>query len=67
VLFDPNETFTVRAAESESTQGYTPFEGVELSGRVKRTYLRGDVIYDNGNIVGAANGKYLSRPGQRPA
>ena len=46
VLLDPDETFTVRAAESESSQGYTPFEGVELTGRVKSTYLRGQLVYD---------------------
>ena len=41
VLFDPDESFVVRAADSESAQGYTPFEGMELNGRVKTTYLRG--------------------------
>ena len=43
-------------------QGYTPFEGVELSGRVKGTFLRGALVYDNGNVVGPARGKYLRRP-----
>lgn len=66
VVLDPNETFTVRAAESESSQGYTPFEGMELTGRVKSTWLRGELVYDRGNILGAATGKYLSRPGVRP-
>jgi allantoinase len=51
----------VRAAESESEQGYSPFEGIELSGRVKSTFLRGILIYDNGKIVGPAQGKYLRR------
>jgi allantoinase len=60
-LVDPHETFTVRAAESESKQGYTPFEGMELSGRVKRTFLRGQLVYD-GKIVGPARGQYLKRP-----
>ena len=32
VLVDPHETFVVRAAESPSQQGYTPFEGQELTG-----------------------------------
>ena len=67
VLFDPDESFVVRAAESESSQGYTPFEGMELNGRVKSTFLRGQQIYDNGNVVGPANGQYLSRPTQRQA
>ena len=60
-LVDPNETFTVRAAESESKQGYTPFEGMELTGRVKRTFLRGHLIYD-GKVVGPARGQYIKRP-----
>ena len=62
VLFDPDATFTVRAAESESTQGYTPFEGQELTGKVTSTYLRGQLIYDDGSIVGPARGRYLHRP-----
>lgn len=59
VLLDPNESFVVRAAESESNQGYTPFEGQELTGRVKQTYLRGELVYDDGAIVGGARGRYL--------
>ncbi len=62
VLLDPNETFVVRAAESQSQQGYTPFEGLELTGRVKSTFLRGNLIYDRGQILGSPNGRYLKRP-----
>ena len=42
----------MRAAESESQQGYTPFEGMELTGRVKSTFLRGELVYDQGKVVG---------------
>jgi allantoinase len=62
VLVDPHESFVVRAAESESKQGYTPFEGMQLTGRVKRTFLRGQAIYDDGKVVGPARGRYLRRP-----
>jgi allantoinase len=62
VLFDPDESFVVRAADSESSQGYTPFEGMELIGRVKTTLLRGEVIYDRGEVVGPPRGRYLRRP-----
>jgi allantoinase len=62
VLVDPGASFVVRAAQSQSHQGYTPFEGIELSGRVKSTFLRGSLIYDNGNVVGSARGEYLQRP-----
>lgn len=61
VLLDPNETFVVRAADSESGQGYTPFEGQELTGRVKQTYLRGELVYDGTEVVGEARGRYLKR------
>jgi allantoinase len=66
VLVDPHETFVVRAADSESQQGYTPFEGQELTGRVKVTLLRGQVVYDDGRIVGPARGRYLKRPTPSP-
>jgi allantoinase len=62
VLVDPHESFTVRAAESESEQGYSPFEGQELSGRVKSTFLRGTLIYHQSDVVGAPRGRYLHRP-----
>jgi allantoinase len=61
VLFDPHETFTVRAADSPSGQGYTPFEGLELAGRVKQTFVRGHLVYDNGSF-GPPIGQYLRRP-----
>ncbi|MFO1325560.1 MAG: dihydroorotase family protein [Burkholderiales bacterium] len=62
VLVDPDETFVVRASDSPSQQGYTPFEGQSLAGRVKTTLLRGETVYDGGNVVGAARGQYLRRP-----
>ena len=62
VLVDPHEAFTVRAADSESGQGYSPFEGQELTGRVKSTFLRGALVYQAGKIVGPARGRYLRRP-----
>ena len=61
-LVDPHESFSVHAAESESKQGYSPFEGLELTGRVKTTFLRGAPVYHDGKIVGSARGHYLRRP-----
>jgi allantoinase len=66
-LVDPLESFVVRADESESKQGYTPFEGQELTGKVKSTFLRGSLIYHDGKIVGPARGRYLRRPLEGPA
>jgi len=62
VLLDPDKKFTVRAEESESTQGYTPFEGLDLTGQIQSTFLRGNLIYENGKVIGEPKGEYLSRP-----
>jgi allantoinase len=62
VLVDPSRSFTIRAADSESQQGYTPFEGLEMSAQVTHTFLRGELIYGDGKIVGPARGQYLKRP-----
>ena len=61
-LVDPAKTWTVRAVESPSTQGYTPFEGLEMSARVEQTFLRGRLICDGGQVVGKPQGQYLFRP-----
>jgi allantoinase len=61
-LVDPRETWTIRAADSESTQGYTPFEGIELSAKVRATFLRGSLICENGKVAGKPRGRYLHRP-----
>jgi allantoinase len=66
-LLDPNQSFAVRAADSPSGQGYTPFEGQELTGKVAATFLRGEVVYEHGKIVGPARGRYVRRPSSSPS
>ncbi|MBB5079711.1 dihydroorotase [Nonomuraea endophytica] len=62
-LLDPDQTWTVHAADSESTQEYTPFEGFELTARVTDTFVRGHHVMDAGKIIGRPLGSYLVRPG----
>ena len=62
VLVDPNKTWTIRAKDSESTQGYTPFEGIELKAKVMSTFLRGELVCENGNVLGKPRGRYMHRP-----
>ena len=61
-LVDPARTWTIAAGDSPSTQGYTPFEGLELSARVEETFLRGQLIYQDGQVIGKPRGEYLFRP-----
>lgn len=58
--------FTIRAGDSPSGQGYTPFEGLTLTGQVQATFLRGHRIYDDGEIQGPPRGVYLRRPSRAP-
>ena len=51
------------AAESASTQGYSPFEGRHMEGRVRHVFLRGAQILSDGEVVGEPSGRYVSRPG----
>jgi allantoinase len=62
VLFDAGQTFTVRSDESESTQGYSVFEGQTFTGKVTATFLRGQLIFENGKVVGEPVGQFLHRP-----
>jgi allantoinase len=61
-LVDPARTWTISAKDSPSTQGYTPFEGIELSARVEETFLRGKLIFQDGKVIGKPGGQYLFRP-----
>jgi allantoinase len=61
-MVDPNSTWTIHAEDSPSQQGYTPFEGLEMTARVTRTLLRGKTVFADGNVVGEPQGKYLKRP-----
>jgi allantoinase len=61
-LVDPSASWTVHAADSESTQEYTPFEGFELSAKVTDTFVRGHQVLERGNVVGTPQGTFLRRP-----
>jgi allantoinase len=61
-LLDPSETWTIRAEDSFSSQEYTPFEGLEVNGKVKTTFVRGNLVFDGGEIVGTPTGEYQKRP-----
>ena len=51
VEFDPDATWTVRAQDFHSRCGWSPFEGVQLRGRVRRVKLRDQLAYQDGEIL----------------
>ncbi len=65
VIFDPNETWTIRAEDSPSAQGYTPFDGIEVSGKVRKTYPPRRVHLRQRQLPGTPRGEYISRKVRR--
>ena len=64
-LVDPHSPWTIRAADSESAQEYSAFEGIELSARVTDVFLRGTRILEDSRVVGTPTGRYVRRPTTR--
>ncbi|RMH19820.1 MAG: allantoinase AllB [Acidobacteria bacterium] len=58
VVFDPDETWTVRAGELHNLNRYTPHEGQLLTGRVRALYVRGRLAYQR-----RAGGEHFAPPG----
>ncbi|MDX1744625.1 MAG: amidohydrolase family protein [Halobacteriales archaeon] len=62
VLFDPTETYTVDEAENFSNSTFSIYDGLELTGRVKTTLVRGTVVADNGTVVAdPGHGQFIER------
>ncbi|MBN3830348.1 dihydropyrimidinase [Burkholderia sp. Ac-20344] len=62
VLFDPNETHTIRAETQHSDCDFTLFEGRQVTGRVKKVMLRGQWLIDDGTWVGSTGrGQFIAR------
>ena len=60
-LVDPDTSYVVDPADSESTQQYTPFRGMEIGATVTSTFLRGEIVFRDGKIIGTPSGRYLNR------
>lgn len=68
-LFDPSEEWTVDPKHTFYKQKWTPFAGVKVTGRVKRTWLRGTTVYEDAAPLGSITvkpgfGKFIpGKPG----
>jgi dihydroorotase len=50
VLVDLNSPWTVTKDNILSKCGWSPFEGITFSAKVLKTFVNGNVAYDNGRI-----------------
>ena len=63
-LVDLNATEVVSAESLDYRHKQSPYVGRTLRGRVRRTFLRGQMIYEDGNFAARPTGK-LVRPNFR--
>ncbi len=62
VIFDPQQKHTLSANNHHSNVDYSLFEGREVTGKVQKVFLRGELIVDGDNWLGRAGmGQYLRR------
>ena len=62
VIYDKDKDFTISVDNMHSDLDHTIWEGKQLHGYPIRTYLRGNVVYDNGDFVGTPGlGEYVKR------
>jgi len=61
-IIDPNATWTIKGAKFLSKGKITPFEGMEFKGKIVKTIVRGNVVYDSkmGILANAGYGQFLS-------
>ena len=65
VLVDPQQRWTISAAEIRSKAGWSPFEGRTVQGRAVATYLRGELIAEDGSVAEPGVGRFIPGPGAR--
>ncbi len=62
ILLDPNERHTLSAKSHHMNVDYSGYEGMQLTGKVKTTILRGQVAVHNGEVrIKKGYGRFVKR------
>ena len=59
VLVDASKTYTISDKNLFTKCGWTPFEGMEGRGIIKKAVLRGQTIFENGKFIGKPQGRII--------
>ena len=61
-IVDPDCDWTIRAGELIGKSGWTPYEGMQIRGKVEFTVIRGRVAAENGQVtLEPGNSEFISR------
>jgi dihydroorotase len=61
VVVNAQEQWHVRRADLFTKNRWSAYEGMDLLGRPTATFLRGELVYQHGQIVGSPQGRWLER------
>ncbi|HUQ86664.1 MAG TPA: allantoinase AllB [Vicinamibacterales bacterium] len=64
VIFDPDREMIVDASRLYHRHAVTPYDGSRLRGVVMATMLRGEIVFDHGEVIGRPSGHAIS--GRQP-
>ncbi len=63
VLYDPQPEGVLRAEDLHHVAGYTPYEGMPIRGQIRTVFVRGRMVYREGQFVGKEGwGRFIPRP-----
>lgn len=66
VLFDPEKKVTLTKALLHERVDYTPYEGLQLTGYPRATFIRGRLLVEGGRLVNPQpDGRFLKRKGHQ--
>lgn len=60
-VWNPHDSWTIRAAEQQQNVDYTPYEGFECTGRAHLVYVGGTLVAKDGKATGVTPGTYVVR------
>ena len=67
VVLDPDSVWTIQARQLHSGAGWSPFEGLEVRGRVAQTFVRGRAAFEDGAVVARpGDGRFIPPVGWTP-
>lgn len=64
ILWNPDERRVIRDEDMLSRAGHSVYSGTEVTGWPSMTIRRGEIVYENGRVTGAAGSGELLRRGQ---
>src|SRR5699024_6874143 len=61
VIWDPNAHDTIHKENQHYHTDYTPYEGIEITGKAKHVLLNGEHDVKDGELIKEKQGKYVAR------